>query len=347
MKMKANYKTSDASGQTSYTTNKFTRGFLVWLADFASVVLIVLCNKALMSPPVNFRFPVTLTAAHFACTAIVSSLLMRSKGTESMPYEAQASSQTFPPWYVTATFVLVSGAAIITVNASLLLNSVAFYQIMKMLTLPIVATVEALSGTKRYGLKHVVAFAVILLGVGLTITGDMESSFAGTVVATTSVIFASASQILCGSLQAKYDVSPSMLLAIVSPYKAALLFAIGPLMDRTFFSNSALTDYTWTRVGVQLFSTSCVLAIVVNLAQYTAIRLLGSGIYAALGQAKTSALVVIGSIAFHGRATPAQLAGTGVAISAVWCLLWLEWDSTTEEDITSLQKVESKPQATA
>lgn len=310
----------------------FTKGLVVWLADLVSVVLIVLCNKALMSPPTSFRFPVTLTAAHFTFTALVSRASMylstswsaKQQTADPRQESAAASVPASVPAQMTAFFVLVSAAAIITVNASLLLNSVAFYQIMKMLTLPLVAAFEAWSGTKHYDRQHLAVFAVILIGVGMTAEGDMDSSIGGTLVASASVVFAAASQILCGRLQEQYQISPTSLLSIVSPYKALLLVMAGPALDRVFFAKSWITDFAWTSRAVQLLLISCILAVAVNLTQYTAIRLLGPGIYSALGQVKTSTLVLLGSLAFQGRASVQQITGTGLAISAVWYMAWLK-----------------------
>lgn len=306
---------------------KFTRGLFAWLADFFSVVLIVLCNKTLMSPPFGFHFPVTLTAAHFTFTALVSRVVQHA--TANKQHESDLQETQPLPLIVTIAFVLVSSAAIITVNASLLLNSVAFYQIMKMLTLPLVAAFEAISKTKHYNWRHLCAFAVIMIGVGLTVEGDMESSVGGTVSACASVLFAAVSQIMCGRLQIKYQISPSKLLTTISPFKAMLLLLIGPPLDRFCFAKTWIINFAWTDQAIYLFSMSCVLAVAVNLAQYTAINLLGAGMYAALGQVKTSALIVLGSLIFHGRATSEQLLGTCLAILAVWSLAWLDHGQQT------------------
>lgn len=65
--------------------------------------------------------------------------------------------------------------------------------------------------------------------------------------------------------------------------------------------------------AIQLCVLSCALAIAANLAQYNSIHLLRPDIYAALGQVKTSALVVLGSLPSHRWATIEQLIGTGLA----------------------------------
>lgn len=284
--------------------------FLVCFADLASVVLIVICNKALMIPPVNFTFPVTLTAAHFVATACVTLVTSRV-----LPFQQDALSdakpQRSPPFLEAALFVAVSTAAVVSVNASLLLNSVAFYQIMKLLTLPFVAAFQATTGAEKYSCQHLCAFAGILCGVGLTINGEFETNTAGFVVAVASAALAGLSQILCGRMQKRYGMSPSALLSIVSPFKACVLIVIGPLLDRVVSNDTWFFRYAWTASAVQLSICSCILAVMVNLAQYTAISLLGPSMYN-------------GSLVFRGYVSLQQIAGTTVAVLAVWCLAWLK-----------------------
>jgi len=120
----------------------------------------------------------------------------------------------------------------------------------------------------------------------------------------------------CGRLQAKFGLSSGKLLALVSPFKALLLFAIGPLLDGAYFGGW-IHDYRWTTKVAVLILFTCLLAISLNMAQYSAINLLGAGTYQALSQLKTAAVVVLGSLYFQGHVDPRQLAGTTVTICAV------------------------------
>lgn len=289
------------------------KGLLVWCAEFSSAVLMILSNKALMTGALNFRYPTTLTAAHFAWTAagtgLVNACARGGDGGGGKPVE-------LPPWYATAAFVVLSAAAIILSNASLLLNSVAFYQIMKLATLPFVAIVEWSAGTKRFCWWHPLFYAAILGGVGLTIVGDVSTTVFGTVIACVSFVSAGLHQFYCGRLLANYGLSPSKLLAIVSPFKAGLLFVIGPLIDGAWFGGW-IGAYHWTVNAACLVLFTCALAIVLNIAQYSAINLLGAGTYQALSQLKTAAVVVLGSLYFLGTVDPRQLAGTALTVSAV------------------------------
>jgi hypothetical protein len=145
-------------------------GILAWFVEFSSSVAIILCNKAMMSGDLNFRYPVTLTAAHFAWTAGESTLILNCTTSAN---EACEGARELPPWYVIAGFVAISCGAIILSNASLMLDSVAFYQTSKLLTLSFVATLDWADGRKTYTWMHHPIFAVVMTDVALTIRGEV------------------------------------------------------------------------------------------------------------------------------------------------------------------------------
>lgn len=289
---------------------RVSKGLAVWGVEATSAVLMILCNKALMTGAWAFRYPTTLTAAHFAWTAVGSSIVTACASSGS------SDKVQLPPWHVVGAFVLLSSVAIILSNASLLLNSVAFYQMMKLATLPFVAGLEWAAQTKTFTCWHPVFYAVILAGVALTIVGDVIATPLGTVVASVSFMSAGLHQFFCGQLQAHYGLSPSKLLAVVSPFKAVLLFAVGPVLDGIWFG-SWIQNYRWAVPSALLVLGTCLLAISLNLAQYSVINLLGAGMYQALSQLKTVSVVVLGSIYFQGRVDLQQLAGTVITLTAV------------------------------
>lgn len=122
-------------------------------------------------------------------------------------------------------------------NASLLLNSVAFYQMMKLATLPFVACLEWAAQTKTFTRWHPAFYAVILVCVGLTVVGEVTTTPFGTASAVISSVCAGLHQFFCARIQHKFHLSPSMLLSMVSPVQALLLFVIGPMLDQACFGS--------------------------------------------------------------------------------------------------------------
>lgn len=328
-------------------------GFIAWAAEFCSAVLIILCNKTLMQT-MAFRFPVTLTALHFACTAVGAracvtlgrqvtigaapstadcdqelQCLQKPGKTVDMSARSHSSdisdcahfaSHTPITTIELACFAFISSIAIVLSNVSLCTNSVAFYQVMKLPVLVFIATLEAALGVKKYTHWQSGGIALILSGTAVTIRGNVTTSALGLTVALGSIVSTGMHQLLCGRLQAWHGLSSSELLAKVSPIKAVILALAGPLLDRALL-NSDLRTVDWTSELGLVIGASCSLAVVLNLSQYTVIRHLGAGLYQALSQLKTIFIVVLGSLLFDATLNLWQLVGVGVAVSGVSLLL--------------------------
>jgi solute carrier family 35 protein E3 len=123
--------------------------------------------------------------------------------------------------------------------------------------------------------------------------------------------------------------SPTELLAVVSPIKATLLFAIGPAIDAVAFGGW-IGAYQWTLDCAILVCFTCLLAIVLNLSQYTVIKVLGAGPYQAFSQLKTAAVIVVGTLMFEHRLYLQQTCGALIAVCGVVALTRLESRLQTE-----------------
>lgn len=284
------------------------------VSDIVSSVSIILCNKLLMKT-YGFRYPITLTSCHYAVTALASITVCLA--TKKSP-DAHTSSI---PFVAVAAFALLSTVGIMLANASLMLNSVAFYQIVKLAGLPLTACLEVGTRTTTYSAKQFSCIAVVLAGVALTIRGTLKTSATGTVVAAASVITTSLHQFYCGVLQKRYKVSPNALLARVAPLKALALFSVAPTLDRALFGSGHVLDALTADV-VKLIGTTCALAAVVNIAQYTVVHFYGAGTFQAISQMKTVLVVYVGSAVFDGVVTLAQAVGTLLSIAGVLCLFY-------------------------
>jgi len=303
-------------------------GRLSVAADLTSSVAIIVCNKLLMSR-YGFRFPVTLTAAHFAVTSIaVAAVRAASRG--AAPGVAGGSVPLAP----VVAFALLSSGSIILSNASLFLNSVAFYQIMKLATLPLIACLEIASRTRSYSLRHGACFAVIMFGVGITIRGTMRTSGPGALAAVASVLMTGCHQFFCGKLQSHFNVTPATLLSQVAPLQAVIILLCAPTLDRVWFG-SVLRLSAVSSEALWLAAATCALAVVVNVAQYSVIKYYGAGLFQAMSQLKTAIIIYGGSLAFEGAVSPVQGVGTLISILGVYLLLHEKQRAAIKEDAES------------
>ena len=103
---------------------------LIWLQaltlNISSSIAIILTNKLLMSKEygTGFQYVTTLCAAHFLTSAATVSLTSPPKKDE----KDSAKPLVKLPQLETLIFVLVADASIVTLNMSLMINTVGFYQ---------------------------------------------------------------------------------------------------------------------------------------------------------------------------------------------------------------------------
>ena len=90
-------------------------------------------------------------------------------------------------------------------------------------------------------------------------------------------------------------------------------------LDKLFFGGSLL-EVQWKGSILALASSTCALAVILNISQYSVIRFLGAGTYTALSQLKTVVIITIGSLLFDRKVNARQLLA-GTAIFGIYLLL--------------------------
>jgi hypothetical protein len=305
------------------------RAAAVWSVEFCCAVLIIILNKFIMQQ-LHFSLPTTLTALHFCstalCTCVLTKCMQPNNVVGGQPSQATAktskescrltvhpnspatkhprasSSNAFsngtPSVVAFMLFAGLSTSSIVLSNASLCINTVPFYQVMKLPILCFVAMLEMTTRVHVYDKEDLLIFIVILTGAAVTIRGQISTTPIGFVVSTASVVATGLQQFHCGRLQSRYKLPPSELLARVSPCMAVALLAVGPPLDGYFF-DSDVRNVHWTATMVASIAVTCILAVVLNICNYAAIHLLGSGTYQALNQVKTITIVIIGALLFE------------------------------------------------
>ena len=201
-----------------------------FVLNIISSVFIISVNKRLMgSPPnFNFRYVVTLNALHYITTSIwtrVAKVIGLAKQEESSKAPAHV-----PLVFSVVLFTTVSNASIISLNTSLMLNSITLYQIAKLGIIPCTCCVEYLLYGRVFTSKMVLAIVVTLMGVGLVSINELNysDSTLGVFVALCSVVSSSGQQLLVRHLQLKHNVSAGQLLGVVAPAQGASLLLLSP-----------------------------------------------------------------------------------------------------------------------
>jgi solute carrier family 35 protein E3 len=288
-----------------------------FILNIVSSVFIISVNKRLMgSPPnFNFRYVVTLNALHYITTSIwtrVAKVVGLAKQEESSKAPAHV------PLSSVVLFTTVSNASIISLNTSLMLNSITLYQIAKLGIIPCTCCVEYLLYGRVFTSKMVLAIVVTLMGVGLVSINELNysDSTLGVFVALCSVVSSSGQQLLVRHLQLKHNVSAGQLLGVVAPAQGASLLLLSPFLDK-ITTGGFVTDYDWTQGAMVCMALSCSAAVLVNVSQFLVLGRFTAVTYQVLGHAKTVCVLVVGYVFFGGVITGQQLLGMVMAIAGM------------------------------
>ncbi|XP_024367862.1 UDP-rhamnose/UDP-galactose transporter 1 isoform X2 [Physcomitrium patens] len=299
-----------------------------WAMNIISSVGIIMANKQVMSKAgYDFRFATTLTAFHFAVTAGVG------YASAAMGY----SVSKHVPFKDLFLFSLVSNTSIVSMNLSLMLNSVGFYQIAKLSMIPTVSVLEWLIHSKTYTREVKTAIFVVMIGVGVCTVTDVSVNLKGFLAALTAVISTSLQQIYIGALQKKHSCGSFELLSKTAPIQAASLIVLGPYVDY-FLNGRNILDYTYTSGAILFIMLSCFLAVFCNISQYLCIGRFSAVTFQVLGHMKTVCVLLLGWILFDSVLTGKNLMGMFMAVVGMITYSWAVEHAKTQAAKTTTVK---------
>ncbi|KAG8465612.1 hypothetical protein KFE25_002919 [Diacronema lutheri] len=272
--------------------------------NLCSSIAIVLVNKWLFNNS-NFKFPTLLTMLHFAFTFA--------------GLQVCACLGLFTPKALNLLRVCRLSAAfcgfVVLTNISLQLNSVGFYQVMKVLTTPVIALLELVLYGKVLARPLVAALTLVCTGVAYSSMTDVELNMNGTLVAIAGVLVTSFYQIWVGTEQKDLEANALQLLYYQAPVAALMLVPVIPLLD----DMALLREYEVTSSTLGLLVASCSVALFVNLSTFLVIGSTSPLSYNVLGHFKLS-LVVVGGFMLFGYAIDMRnvLGMAIVLVGVVW-----------------------------
>ena len=159
----------------------------------------------------------TLCALHYASCAMSTATINASRARGPSP---PPPPRTLPRRDL-ALFTATANASIVSLNLSLMLNKVGFYQVAKLLIIPFVCAVERVWLGRRFPPAVAAAVGVVVAGVAVVTVTDVTSvggaSAAGAAVAAVSVVTSGMQQILCRSMQQAHGLTAHELLSNTAP----------------------------------------------------------------------------------------------------------------------------------
>ncbi|KAG2491545.1 hypothetical protein HYH03_010116 [Edaphochlamys debaryana] len=284
---------------------KLAMDVFAWFLNVSTSVLIVFVNKVLMDPRMGYKFvfATTLCAFHFlACGGSVRLM-------EAVGYGKRASM----PLKDCLIFAVVASVSIASLNLSLLVNSVGFYQISKLLIIPFVCLVEYLWFKRRFTLMTVLSILVVVAGVAIVTVTDVSMNMLGLVIAAISVVTSGLQQIMCGAIQRKLGLTSNQLLSNTAPVQGAMLLAVGPFVDR-LLAKAWIFQYDYNVPAMACLFWSCAVAVLVNISQFMCLGRFSAVTFQVLGHTKTILVLICGWLYLGDVITNRKLSGMILAV---------------------------------
>ncbi|KAK9806341.1 hypothetical protein WJX72_010712 [[Myrmecia] bisecta] len=280
-----------------------------WLGNVLSSVFIIFVNKVLMQKTgYGFKYATTLCALHYLVCSIAIWATQAFGG---------AKKVSLPPKDL-LLFTATANMSIVTLNLSLMINSVGFYQIAKLLIIPFVCLVERFWLGRVFTSRIICSVCVVIVGVAVVTVTDLnlEKNPMGLLVAGLSVVSSGMQQIFCRTMQQKHHLSSHELLSNTAPAQGWSLLVLGPFLDR-YVSSSWVFQYDWNVPALFILAMSCSCAVLVNVSQFACLGRFSAVSFQVLGHSKT-VLVLLGGWLFLGdRVTGKQLGGMCLAVAGM------------------------------
>ena len=265
----------------------------VLLLNASSSIGIVGANKIVFKF-CDFKYGTLLTFIHFVFTFIGLEVCRRCGIFEKKELKV---AQVLPLCLSFCGFVCLT-------NLSLVYNSVGFYQLIKVLTAPLLVIIQSFFYGQTFSTKIKVSLAVTCTGVALATGSDTEANAFGTFVALSALLITAQYQIWVGTKQKELECSSWQLLWWQAPISAVMLIPAIPFFDPI----AQLTQIPDKTTIAAIFLSSC-LAFLVNLSIFLVIGKTSPVTYNVLGHVKLVTILIMGFVIFGEEANAKNIGG--------------------------------------
>ncbi|KXZ44800.1 hypothetical protein GPECTOR_62g915 [Gonium pectorale] len=229
---------------------------------------------------------------------------------------------------------------IILNNMSLQLNTVGFYQILKIAIAPTVMFLDFVLYGKVQTWRIVASVFVVCSGVtAATVTDNVAvSNVVGMVVGLASVFITALYQIWAGSKQKELQANSSQLLLAYTPQAILLLTIMAPLLDDFGFDPAHRTPKTvlgfeYSVPSVTAIVVSAMLGVLVSLSTFLVIGSTSSLTYNIVGHFKTVIILAGGCVLFGDKMPWKRLAGIMLTMLGIAWYTYLSVQTTTAAEL--------------
>lgn len=316
----------------------FVAAAWIFSSIFFSTVLISL-NKYI-TRTYSFDFMVTMTSFHFLVTYFLLEIMCRMG-----LFERAVEYPRKDRWIL----ALYGVGSVVGMNFNLEKNSVGFYQLSKLCTIPALVVYNLLVNKKKTPLNILGSLAILLAGVGLYSVNDVELNTVGTIIAALAVVATAAFQLSAGSDQGKYSISGPQL-QHASAFPQFVLCFCAALATEIFNPRHSIRNHNFTRNEILTIVLTAVLAVGVNVSCFGIIGKTSALTYQVVGHVKTVLILLCGFIFFPPK-TPVEKpvlvrTGIGMIVAMVGVILYSAFGmkNKAREEETRAPPVFAEPQ---
>ena len=267
----------------------------------SSSIGIVFANKVVFQF-CDFKFGTLLTFIHFVFTFLGLEICRLNGVFEKKHVDIKA---VLPLCAAFCGFVALT-------NLSLVYNTVGFYQLIKVLTTPLIVVIQTLFYGEKFATNIKLSLLLTCVGVAIATASDSEANMLGTIVALSALLITCMYQIWVGTKQKELECNSYQLLYWQAPISAVMLIPLIPLFDP--ISKLTMPD---GKTMAAIFISS-VLAFLVNLSIFLVIGKTSPVTYNVLGHFKLTVILTMGFLVFGQPLDIRVLAGICVTLAGVF-----------------------------
>ncbi|KAI8114571.1 hypothetical protein M9434_002692 [Picochlorum sp. BPE23] len=256
----------------------------------------------------GFKFPSLLTGFHLLASGAFVRVLKGNAGSASFTFELD-----------TILLILWAVSSLVSLNLSLMLNTVSFYQATKLLIVPCSAVIEYFLLNTPLSRWRIWCIVQTLVGVALVTINDLEFdiSVTGFTIAMISVLTSSLQQISVRKMQSEKQKSAMDLIAFIGPYSGMVLLTLSPFMDYKV-SNQWITEFAWNPWVAGGVIVSAALAILVNISQYLCLGKFSAVEFQVMGHLKTVTVFIMCWLVLHESFSAIKWIGCVITIVGIY-----------------------------
>jgi solute carrier family 35 protein E3 len=283
---------------------------------------LILVNKQVMSVH-GFNCPTFLTAYHFLLTFTILQMMGQMHF-----FEIARSFPKLEAWKM-GFFGVTS---IVAMNFNLKTNSIGFYQLSKLCTIPCLVVYKLIALNQQTPWPTLLSLLVLLAGLYLFTVNDVQFNLVGSIIALVAVVTTATYQTLTGTLQKAFSISGTQLNHQIGIPQFVICVVAGLGIETRGENNIFGQDFHMMQIVLVL--SSGMFAVIGNVVAFSLIGRAGPVTFQVVGHVKTMLIFVCGLVMFPEQGeTKEQLFKkiVGLVISMTGVILYTVFEIQIKE----------------